>query len=132
VVFDLGPALLQPDPPPSRIEPVVWPTAITRPPETVQRQEATEPAATPDRESPSTTTPVVASTTTPVVASTAALAEPSAVASPAAASTPPATAAATPSIDELARQLFGPLTARLKAELRLDRERSGLLTDLRQ
>ena len=37
-----------------------------------------------------------------------------------------------PPLDELARQLFGPLAARLKAELRLDRERAGLLTDLRR
>jgi hypothetical protein len=42
---------------------------------------------------------------------------------------PPATI---PSLDELARQLFDPLVARLKAELRLDRERAGLLTDMRQ
>ena len=42
-----------------------------------------------------------------------------------------ATGAAGPPLDELARQLFGPLAARLKAELRLDRERAGLLTDLR-
>jgi hypothetical protein len=39
--------------------------------------------------------------------------------------------ASTQSLDELARQLFDPLAARLKAELRLDRERAGLLTDLR-
>jgi hypothetical protein len=43
-----------------------------------------------------------------------------------------APAPASPPLDELARQLFGPLSARLKAELRLDRERAGLLTDLRQ
>jgi hypothetical protein len=42
-----------------------------------------------------------------------------------------AKAAGTQSLDELARQLFDPLAARLKAELRLDRERAGLLTDLR-
>jgi len=30
------------------------------------------------------------------------------------------------------RQLFEPLAARLKAELRLDRERAGLTTDLRR
>jgi hypothetical protein len=33
-------------------------------------------------------------------------------------------------LDELVRQLFDPLCARLKAELRLDRERAGFLTDL--
>ena len=45
---------------------------------------------------------------------------------------PSAPGPVSPPLDELARQLFGPLTARLKAELRLDRERAGLLTDLRQ
>lgn len=35
-------------------------------------------------------------------------------------------------LDELIQQLFDPLCARIKAELRLDRERSGLLTDLRR
>jgi hypothetical protein len=38
-------------------------------------------------------------------------------------------ASAPPDIEELARQLYEPLTARLRAELWLDRERSGLLTD---
>ncbi len=41
---------------------------------------------------------------------------------PAGAATPP---------DELAKKLFEPLLRRLKAELRLDRERRGVLTDLR-
>jgi hypothetical protein len=56
------------------------------------------------------------------------------VAAPPSAATPAAapTAPASPPLDELARQLFGPLAARLKAEFRLDRERAGLLTDLRQ
>jgi hypothetical protein len=35
-------------------------------------------------------------------------------------------------IDDLARRLYDPLAARLKAELRLDRERAGLITDLRR
>jgi hypothetical protein len=35
-------------------------------------------------------------------------------------------------MDELVRRLFDPLAARLKAELRLDRERAGLITDLRR
>ena len=39
---------------------------------------------------------------------------------------------AQPSTDELVRRLFDPLAARLKAELRLDRERAGLITDLRR
>jgi CubicO group peptidase (beta-lactamase class C family) len=37
-----------------------------------------------------------------------------------------------PSTDELVRRLFDPLAARLKAELRLDRERAGFVTDLRR
>jgi hypothetical protein len=35
-------------------------------------------------------------------------------------------------IDELARRLFDPLSARLKSELWLDRERAGMVTDLRR
>jgi hypothetical protein len=35
-------------------------------------------------------------------------------------------------IDELVRRLYDPLSARIKAELRLDRERAGLITDLRR
>ena len=47
-----------------------------------------------------------------------------------AAAGPPAT---TPTdVEELARRLFEPLCAHLKAELRLDRERAGLVTDLRR
>jgi hypothetical protein len=49
----------------------------------------------------------------------------------AASAAPAAPGPAGPPLDELARQLFGPLAARLKAELRLDRERAGRLTDLR-
>jgi hypothetical protein len=41
-------------------------------------------------------------------------------------------AGAAPSTDELVRRLFDPLAARLKAELRLDRERAGFVTDLRR
>ncbi len=40
-------------------------------------------------------------------------------------------AGAQPSTDELVHRLFEPLAARLKAELRLDRERAGLVADLR-
>lgn len=43
----------------------------------------------------------------------------------------PAAAAAPADVDELARRLFEPLSARIRAELRLDRERSGLMTDVR-
>jgi hypothetical protein len=79
--------------------------------ETVQRQDASEPS--PGGEPPAAAAP-----------------PPSA---PATATAPAARPApASPPLDELARQLFGPLSARLKAELRLDRERAGLLTDLRQ
>jgi len=34
-------------------------------------------------------------------------------------------------LDELASRLFDPLSNRIKAELRLDRERAGLITDAR-
>ncbi len=46
--------------------------------------------------------------------------------------TAPALAGAAPNIEALARRLYDPLAARLKAELRLDRERAGLVTDLRR
>jgi hypothetical protein len=47
---------------------------------------------------------------------------------------PPAGTPAVPAaadLDELARRLFEPLSARIRAELWLDRERAGLMTDLR-
>jgi hypothetical protein len=127
VVFDLSPAALAPGLTPSHKEP-----AFTMPPETGSRQEPAEAYSEPVSAAPAaaSTTPAAASTAPPAMAATAAPAEASAAASPA--TTPPAAAGATPSLEELARQLFGPLTARLKAELRLDRERAGLLTDLRQ
>ncbi len=75
-----------------------------------QRQEAD---AAPIPEPP--TTP--ADTTPPQAATTAAAPN----AAPAAATEP----------DELVKKLFDPLLRRLKAELRLDRERRGVLTDLR-
>jgi hypothetical protein len=65
--------------------------------------------------------------------------EPAIAATPPATATP-ATAGAQPGaapgtagadVDELARRLYDPLAARLKDELRLDRERAGFLTDLR-
>jgi hypothetical protein len=43
---------------------------------------------------------------------------------------PPATAGASGDLDELARRLYEPLTARLRAELWLDRERAGVTSDL--
>jgi hypothetical protein len=93
----------------------------------VQRQEAetgsADSAALPADSSPAPADLPAPAASAPVTASGA---EAPAAAVPAAG--PPAG----PSLDELARQLFGPLAARLKAELRLDRERAGLLTDLRQ
>lgn len=53
-------------------------------------------------------------------------------ASPAEPATAPPGMPAQLSTDELVRKLFDPLAARLKAELRLDRERAGLVTDLRR
>jgi hypothetical protein len=41
----------------------------------------------------------------------------------------PGNAGAEADLEELARRLFDPLTARIKAELWLDRERAGLITD---
>jgi hypothetical protein len=35
-------------------------------------------------------------------------------------------------LEELARQLFDPLSARLKSELWIDRERAGMVADLRR
>ena len=35
-----------------------------------------------------------------------------------------------PDLDDLARRLFDPLSARIKSELWLDRERAGMVTDL--
>lgn len=49
----------------------------------------------------------------------------------AAAGLPAAGAPAAGSPEEMAKKLFDPLLRRLKTELRLDRERRGMLTDLR-
>jgi hypothetical protein len=53
---------------------------------------------------------------------------------PAAAAAPSAAApgAGGQNIDDLVRRLYDPLAARIKAELWLDRERAGLVTDLRR
>jgi hypothetical protein len=61
-------------------------------------------------------------------------APPADAATAAAPATAAAGATAAPSgaaLDELVRRLYDPLSARLKDELRLDRERAGLITDLR-
>jgi 3-oxoacyl-ACP reductase-like protein len=50
-------------------------------------------------------------------------------AAPSASSAPPAAGAKPPDLDELARRLYEPLTARLRAELWLDRERAGVMSD---
>ena len=52
-------------------------------------------------------------------------AEAPAAAATAAAAAPTAGKAAAPDLDELARRLYGPVSALLRAELWLDRERSG-------
>jgi hypothetical protein len=57
-------------------------------------------------------------------------AAPPATASPTVTAPAPPTTAGTPNLEDLARRLYDPLAARLKAELRLDRERFGLVTDL--
>jgi len=94
----------------------------------VQRQDVAgadeRPPPEPSAESAPPAPPAPASTSPTAAAGTAA-----------AAATTAAAAAAAPGglpLDELARRLFDPLAARLKAELRLDRERAGLLTDLRR
>ena len=64
---------------------------------------------------------------------TAATAVPAAEAVAAPGQTPGATAA-TPSaeqLEEMARRLYEPMASRIRAELWQDRERAGLLTDLR-
>jgi hypothetical protein len=50
---------------------------------------------------------------------------------PAATTSGPSSAGSTTDLEELARRLFEPLSARLRSELRLERERAGVLTDLR-
>ena len=52
-------------------------------------------------------------------------------AGPAAASTPPPTAPPAQDVDALVRKLYDPIARKLKAELRLDRERAGYGLDLR-
>ncbi|HEU5266569.1 MAG TPA: hypothetical protein VFU35_07705, partial [Jatrophihabitans sp.] len=69
----------------------------------------------------------------PPAGEAAAPSSPAAAPAAAAAAGPAAAAVGgTPNLDELARRLYDPLAARIKAELRLDRERFGLVTDLRR
>jgi len=54
----------------------------------------------------------------------------SAPAAPASAAPAPAAAGTSPTdLDEMARRLYEPLSARLRAELWLDRERAGVMSD---
>jgi hypothetical protein len=132
VVFDLRPPLA-----PARQAPFPLPhRELPASSYTVQRQE--DDAGPVDSPAfPADSTPAAAglpATAAPaaVTAAPAAVTAAAAAASPAAPAAPAAPVPAGPQLEELARQLFGPLAARLKAELRLDRERAGLLTDLRQ
>jgi hypothetical protein len=89
---------------------------------TVQLQTATTPAAA----SPPTDEPEAAPAAPPAETTAPSIA--AAAASPGAA---PTAGAAAAQLDEMARQLFEPLSARLRAELWLDRERAGLVSDAR-
>ena len=63
-------------------------------------------------------------------ADTAPPSEPAAAAPAPSASPAPAGAATPPTdLDEMARRLYEPLSARLRAELWLDRERAGVMSD---
>jgi len=117
VVFNLRPSLLLSDPatPPPPAD--GQPGGASGPQATVQRQEAAGPADSPATPADGALPPADSTPSPPTPAGQAA---------------PAAAGPASPPLDELARQLFGPLAARLKSELRLDRERAGLLTDLRR
>jgi hypothetical protein len=97
------------------------PRTITFEPPSLQRQE--EPA---DR--PRATAVSLQQMFADPVVQRAADEAPPAPSKPVAAPTASGPAAAT-DLDELARRLYDPLTARLRAELWLDRERAGLVTD---
>jgi hypothetical protein len=56
---------------------------------------------------------------------------PEATPAPAAAAAAPTAGTSATDLDEMARRLYEPLSARLRAELWLDRERAGLVTDAR-
>jgi hypothetical protein len=93
---------------------------------TVQLQTAAEPPGdSPPAEEPSAAPTVQqqVETASPAPAATAPAAAP--------AGAPPTAGAAAADLDEMARRLFEPLSARLRAELWLDRERAGLVTDAR-
>jgi hypothetical protein len=89
---------------------------------TVQLQPASEPppAATPESATAPAPEPMPEPTPPPAAGAAAATA-----------GAAPTAGAAAADLDEMARRLFEPLSARLRAELWLDRERAGLVTDLR-
>jgi hypothetical protein len=92
---------------------------------TVQLQTAAEPSG----DTPPADEPTAGPTAQRQVETAAPAPSPAApAASPAGA---PPTGAAAADLDEMARRLFEPLSARLRAELWLDRERAGLVTDAR-
>lgn len=76
-----------------------------------------------------TAPPIQRQAASPTAEAPAASPEPAAATTPAAA-TPPAAGGKPAELDELAKKLYERIRTRLKAELRLDRERAGLLTDL--
>jgi hypothetical protein len=92
---------------------------------TVQLQTATEPPPT----SPPPEDQTAAPAAEPPVETAAP--SPTAAAAAGAVAAAPTAGAAAADLDEMARRLFEPLSARLRAELWLDRERAGLVTDAR-
>jgi hypothetical protein len=96
------------------------PTAVAERP--VQRLEYTVPPPPTDGAPPLAPAPAATTADTSTGTTAGATADP-AVSAPAL----PVGAA----LDELVRRLFDPLSARLKDELRLDRERAGVISDLR-
>ena len=82
-------------------------------PDVSLQSEASAPAAAPPEDSPPPTPP--------------ALPDPASTISAAGTTSEPKD-----DLDEMARKLFEPLSARLRAELWLDRERAGLITDVRR
>ncbi len=113
----------------------------TRAPITVNRAAMPEPTrAIETAEPPASAIPPPPATpmqqlpeTPPAQREEATVAEPApAPASGTSSTAPPTPAAAGADPDELVKKLFDPLLRRLKTELRLDRERRGRLTDLRQ
>lgn len=121
--------LSQRDPAPTTLPPATgWPLASPETEVPVQRA-AEPPAATPGEgpEAAPDPAPVGGPDTGPQVPEVA-----RAVERPAGAPAPAAPGPQVLDVEDLARRLFDPLCARLKAELWLDRERAGLITELRR